>query len=160
MVWLKEMINNILVSKRFPKLWRKSKGIVIPKPGKDSSLPKSYRPISLLCYTYKLFEQMILTRLDPITEHTIMKERAGFRSRKSCTSQLLNLTQYKADEYDKSLTTGNVFMDLSEACDTANHKLLLTKLYEMTEDTEFTKLIGSMMSNRRFYVELNGKKSR
>ena len=29
----------------------------------------------------------------------------------------------------------------------------------MTEDVEFTKLIGSMMSNRRFYVELNGKTS-
>ena len=29
-----------------------------------------------------------------------------------------------------------------------------------TEDAEFTKLIGSMMSNRRFYVELNGKKCR
>ena len=32
--------------------------------------------------------------------------------------------------------------------------------YGMTEDTEFTKLIRSMKSNRRFYVELNGKKNR
>ena len=38
--------------------------------------------------------------------------------------------------------------------------VLLTKLYGMTEDTEFTKLIGSMMRNRRFYVELNEKKCR
>ena len=30
----------------------------------------------------------------------------------------------------------------------------------MTEDAEFTKLIGSRMRNRRFYVELNGKKNR
>ena len=30
---------------------------------------------------------------------------------------------------------------------TVNHRLLLTKLYGMIEDTEFTKLIGSMMSN-------------
>ena len=30
----------------------------------------------------------------------------------------------------------------------------------MTEDAEFTKLIGSMMKKRRFYVRLNGKKSR
>ena len=30
----------------------------------------------------------------------------------------------------------------------------------MTEDGEFTKLIGSIMSNRQFYVELNGMKSR
>ena len=51
-------------------------------------------------------------------------------------------------------------MDLSAAYDTVNHRVLLTKLYGMTEDAEFTKLIGSMMRNRRFYIKLNGKKSR
>ena len=51
-------------------------------------------------------------------------------------------------------------MDLSGAYDTVNHRVLLIKLYGMTEDIEFTKLIGSMISNRRSYVELNGNKSR
>ena len=134
--------------------------ISILKPGKDYSLPKSYRPISLLCQTYKLIERMILNRLNPITEHTIIKEQAGFRAGKSCTSQLLNLTQYIEDGYEKSLTTGSVFVDLYVTYDTVNHRVLLTKLYVMTEDAEFTKLIGSMMRNRWFYVELNGKKSR
>ena len=78
----------------------------------------------------------------------------------SCTGQLLNLTQYIEDGYEKSLTTGTVFLDLSAAYDTVNHRVLLTKLYGMTEDAEFNKLIGSMMRNRRFYVELNGEKSR
>ena len=77
--------------KEVPKQWRKSKVIAILKPGKDSSPPRSYRPISLLCHTYKLLERMIL---NPITEPTIIKEQAGFRAGKSCTSQLLNLTQY------------------------------------------------------------------
>ena len=51
-------------------------------------------------------------------------------------------------------------MDMSAAYDTVNHRVLLTKLYGMTEAAEFTKLIGSMMRNRRFYVEFKGKKSR
>ena len=103
---------------------------------------------------------MILNRLNSITEHTIVKEQEGFRSGKSCTRQLLNLTQYIEDGYEKSLTTGTVFVDLSAAYDTVNHRVILTKLYGMTEDAEFTKLIGGMMKNRRFYVELNGKKNR
>ena len=74
MVWPKEMMHNSLVSKKFPKLWCKSKVIAILKPGKESALHKSYIPISLLCHTYKLFERMILNRMDPITEHTIIKE--------------------------------------------------------------------------------------
>ena len=103
---------------------------------------------------------MNLNRLNPITEHTIIKEQAGFRAGTSCTIQLLNLTQYIEDGYENSLTTGTVFVDLSAANDTVNHRVLLTILYGMTEDAEFTKLIEIMMSNRRFYVELNGKKSR
>lgn len=160
LVWLLDMMNNILVSKKFPKLWRKSKVIAILKPGKDSSLPKSYRPISLLCHTYKLFERMILNRLNPLNENTIIKEQAGFRAGKSCTSQLLNLTQYIEDGYEQGLITSTVFVDLSAAYDTVNHRLLLTKLYRITDDAEFTNLIGKMLSNRRFYVELNGERSR
>ena len=49
---------------------------------------------------------------------------------------------------------------MSVVYDTVNERVLLTKLYGMTEDAEFIKLIGFMMKNRRFYVELNGKKSR
>ena len=146
-VWLKEMMKNILVSKKFPKPWRKFKVIAILKPDKDSSLPKSYRLISLLCHTYKLVERMVLDRLNPITEHTIIKEQGGFIPGKSCTSQLLNLTQYIEDGYEKSPTTGTVFVDLSSAYGTVNHRVLLTKLYGMTEDAEFTKLSGSMTRN-------------
>ena len=89
-----------------------SKVIALLKPGKDSSLPKSYRPISLLCHTYKFLERMIVNRLNPITEHNIIKEQAAFRAGKSCTCQLLNQTQYIEDVYEKSLTTGTVFVDL------------------------------------------------
>ena len=95
---------------------------------------------------------MILNRLNPIIEHTIIKEHVGFRAGKACTSQLLNLTKCIEDGHKKSLTIGTVFVDLSAAYATLNHRVLLTKLYGMTEDAEFTKLIGSMMSNRRFYV--------
>ena len=64
------------------------------------------------------------------------------------------MTQHIEDGYEKSLTTGTVFVDLSAAYDTVNHRMLLIKIYEMTEDAEFTKLIGRMLSNRRFYVKL------
>ena len=91
------------------------------------------------------------------TLHCIIREKVGFRAEKSCTSQLLNLTHYIEDGYEMSLTTtGTVLVDLSSAYNTVNLRFLLTKLYGMTEDAEFT--IGSMLSNRRFSVELNGKK--
>ena len=158
--WLLQMMNNVMESNKFPKLWRKSRVIAILKPGKDSSLPKNYRPISLLCHTYKLFERMLLNRLNLITEDAIIQEQSGFRSGKSCTSQLLNLTQHIEDGFEKSAITGTVFVDLSAAYDTVNHKLLLNKLYDLTRDAKFTTLVRDMLSNRRFIVDLNGQKSR
>ena len=83
--WLLQIMNSILKTPKFPKLWRKSKVIAILKPGKDSTLPKSYKPISLLCHTYKLFERMIL---NPLIETMIIDQQAGFRHGKSTTTQL------------------------------------------------------------------------
>ena len=158
--WLLQMMSSILKTQKYLKLWRKSKVIAILKPGKDSTLPKSYRPISLLCHTYKLFERMILNRLNPLIETMIIDQQAGLRPGKSTTGQLLNLTQHIEDCYERGVVTGTVFVDLSAVCDTISHKLLLNKIYRMTSDIKFTDLSGNMLSNRRYFVELNGRKSR
>ena len=50
--WLLTMLNKCFMENKIPTLWRQSNIIAILKPGKDSAIPKSYRPISLLCHTY------------------------------------------------------------------------------------------------------------
>ena len=133
--WLLRFVNNCTATKKIPKLWRQAKVVALLKPGKDPSVAKSFRPISLLCHTYKLFERLI-------------------------PSQLLNLTEHIEDGYEKRLITGAVFVDLSAAYDTVNHRRLLSKVLEMTGDVQLTDLIRTMLENRRFFVVLNGKKSR
>ena len=54
-------------------------------------------------HTYKLYERMILNRIAPTIEQDLIKEQAGFRPGKSCTSQLLNLTQHIEDDYQESM---------------------------------------------------------
>ena len=90
----------------------------------------------------------------------LIPEQAGFRPRKSCTSQLLNLTEHIEDGYVKRLITGAVFVDLSAAYDTVNHRRLLSKVLEITGDVHLTDLIRTMLESRRFFVVLNGKKNR
>ncbi|CAH1258394.1 Hypp2004 [Branchiostoma lanceolatum] len=158
--WLLDMLNQSLSTNRIPKIWRKSRVIALLKPGKDPSIPKNYRPISLLCHTYKLFERLILNRIAPLVDELLIPEQAGFRPGKSCTGQLLNLTQYIEDGYEKGLITGAVFVDLSAAYDTVNHRILTKKLFEITKDVRLTELIQNLLSNRRFFVDLNGNRSR
>ena len=40
--------------------------------------------------------------------------------------------------------TGAVFVDLSAAYDTINHRILMTKIYQMTDDKAMTTLLGTL----------------
>ena len=138
--WVLNLLNACARTHRLPRLWRQARVVALLKPGKDPSSPKSFRPISLLCHLYKLYERLILNRLSPIIEHVLIPEQAGFRPGKSCTAQVLNLTQHIEDGFETGKITGIVLVDLSAAYDTVNHRRLL--------------------ENRRFFVELGGKRSR
>ena len=131
--WLRAMLNNCFIDNKITTIWRKFKIIAILKPGKDSAIPNSYRPISLLCHTYKLYERLILNRIAPTIEQHLIKEQAGFRAGKSCTSQLLNLTQHIEDGHQECKITGTAFVDLPSANDIVNHRLLIQKLYNITQ---------------------------
>ena len=131
--WLLTMLNKCFMENKIPTLWRQSKIIAILKPGKDSAIPKSYKPISLLCHTYKLYEIMILIRIAPTIEQHLVKKQVGFRPGKSCIRQLLNITQHIEDGYQENMITGTAFVDLYAAYDTVNHRLLIQKLFNITQ---------------------------
>jgi len=66
-------------------VWRKAKVVALPKPGKDYKNPKNYRPIFLLCHTFKLYERMIMNRIKSQIERKLIPEQAGFKPGKNCT---------------------------------------------------------------------------
>ncbi|GFT46861.1 probable RNA-directed DNA polymerase from transposon X-element [Trichonephila clavipes] len=58
------IVNNMLTLRYFPKSWKTAVVVPILKPGKNSALAESYRPISLLPVLSKLAEKIILARLN------------------------------------------------------------------------------------------------
>ena len=58
------------------------------------------------------------------------------------------------------MTTGTAFVDLSAAYDTVNHRLLIQKLFNITQDSTLCRVIQNLLSKRRLYVELNNERSR
>ena len=44
--------------------------------------------------------------------------------------------------------TGAVFVDLTAAYDTVNHRRLFTKILKMTKNPLLTKFLGVMLTNR------------
>ncbi len=126
--WLLQQFNNCITFHRVPKTWKKAKVVALLKPDKDPKSPKSYRPISLLCTLYKLYERLLMTRISPAVDEQPSHDQAGFRPGRSCCGQVLNLIQFIEDGYENKLKTGAVFVDLTAAYDTVNHRALLLKV--------------------------------
>lgn len=89
--WVLEMFNKVIRSKIIPKEWRKAHVCALLKSGKQPDETKNFRPMSLLCHLFKLFERLVLKRISQTIETKLVKKQAGFRGGKSCTGQVSNL---------------------------------------------------------------------
>ncbi len=100
-----------------------------------------------------------MIRILTIVDDQLSHDQAGFRPGRSSCGQVLNLTQYIEDGFEKELKTGAVFVDLIAAYDTVNHRALLFKVAKLVKNSTVVRVIESLLNNRRFFVELNSKKS-
>ena len=81
----------------------------------------NYRPVSLTCITCKLFEHIICKHLlTHLKDHTILTDlQHGFRSGRSCETQLLTTFKDQAKMHNKKGSQiGNAALDFSKAFDT------------------------------------------
>ena len=160
MSWILNLFNKCANTNKIQKGWRKARVVALLKPGKDPAKRKSYRPISLLCILYKLYECMIMARIAPIAEEQLTPDQAVFRPRCSTCGQLMNRNHYIDNRYKWNQITGTVFVDLTAAYDTTNHKTLLQKVAQMIRNKNIVPIIQSLLESRRFVVELDRRKSR
>ena len=126
--YLTALFNDSVTSCRIPAIWKSYIVIPIPKPGKDSSLGTSYRPISLLCPAAKVMEALILTTVN--THLLPASDQHGFRTGQSTTSAL-QLTSDVATGFNQRKPphrTVCVDVDLTAVFDTVNHNALLSIL--------------------------------
>ena len=96
----------------------------------------------------------------PFGKEHLIEHQARFHPDKFRTSQLLNLTQHIEDGFEKKKITGAVFVDLTAAYNTVNHRRLIKKVLDMTNDSQLTKFLDVLLKNQRFFVEFNTRKSR
>ncbi len=75
--WLLQLFNTCITVHRIPKTWKKAKVVALLKPGKDPNSPKSYRPISLLCTLYKLYELLIMTRISSAVDEQLSQDHSS-----------------------------------------------------------------------------------
>ena len=78
-----------------------AKIVVLPKGGRDPSLPKSYRPISLLATLGKVLEAVVANTISTLVEkHQLLpSNHFGARQRRSCEQALNVLVEKMHDAW-------------------------------------------------------------
>jgi len=137
----------------FPDFWRDSLVIFVPKPS-GSGL----RPIALMSCLLKLFEKMIYCRFSWFieTQFLLSEFQAGFRSSRSCTDNLVTLTNRIQQGFLRRSSIIAVFLDIAGAFDNVIPSILMTDLRECGFPVRFCKFVENLLSEGRIFLINNG----
>jgi hypothetical protein len=154
LVKLTTLFNACIRLKHVPDAWKIAEIIMIPKPGKNLSELKSYRPVSLLSIMSKLCEKLILKRLKPIISerHLVPTHQFGIRNNHTTIDQIHRITDVIEKPLESKRLCSAVFLDVAQAFDRVWHNALLHKLRSALPDYYY-RLLESCLTNRRFRVK-------
>jgi hypothetical protein len=151
-----DIYNWSMILSQTPRLWKHSLVTPIQKPGKDESLPSSYRPISITSASCKVMERLIVAKLLPyLIKYDIYSEsQHGFRPNASVTTNLLCVE----NEWTKAISMGHaidaIYLDFEKAFDTVSHTKLLMKCEHYGLPPTLVSWIKSFLVDRTFSVRI------
>ena len=151
--YLAEAINYAIENKHFPDCLKIAKVIPGFKKGKTDD-PSNYRPISLLSPISKVFERVLCKQMTLFYKKNglFSPNQSAFRSKISCSSVIMQVTEYIREKIH-SRTNGHVcFIDLQKAFDTLDHQILIQKLEKYGYRGPILEIMKSYLSDRRQYV--------
>ena len=140
-----------------PNDWKLAHVTPLFKKGSKSEC-KNYRPVSLTSILCKILESIIK---DSINEHLIKyslikNSQHGFRTGKSCLSNLLDFYNIVTAWLDKSNCVDIVYLDFAKAFDKVSHLGLMIKLQSLGITGSTYKWIKMWLSDRKQCVVING----
>ena len=125
--------------------------------GKDSDEIINYRPISLLITMSKVIEKLIYQRTISFIEKNdiLYNSQYGFRSKRSCEHAIQELIGNVLDSKNAKQHSCAVFLDLSKAFDTLDHRILLDKLEKYGIRGICNNWFRSYLKDRKLQCKIN-----
>ena len=121
----------------------------------------NYRPVSLTSHVVKLYERFIRKAMvNYIEDNNILSSKQhGFRSGKSCLTQLLNHFDEILFGLLDNKDTDSIYLDYAKAFDKVDHRLLILKLQRYGYGEGLSKWIKSFLTDRFQTVVVDGQHS-
>ena len=156
---LQMIFNKTFTEGCVPTIWKDANISALYKNKGDKSETTNYRPVSLTCLPSRLCEKTVR---DAIMTHMNGKNmfsncQYGFRNKRSCILQLLDVLDDWSRFYDENKQIDCVYMDIKKAFDTIPHNRLLLKLEKYGIQGNILKWIRDFLHGRRQRVMLNGE---
>lgn len=154
--FLEFIINKSFDEGYFPDILEIAKVIPIYKKGEKSDCT-NFRPIAILSTFSKIFEKIIVKRLnDYLTRYNLISKcQFGFRPHFTTELAIHTLCQNIYNALDNKLYQLTVFCDLSKAFDTIDHDILIEKLKVYGIRGKENQWFKSYLNNRMQYTVFN-----
>ncbi|GFY31950.1 RNA-directed DNA polymerase from mobile element jockey [Trichonephila clavipes] len=135
---------------------------MLPKPNKDLKFPINFRPISLISSIAKIFEKILLSRIQQhATDNSIIPDfQHGFRKETSTCHQLLRVANKIIHGFNHSKTTGGLFLDVEKAFDRLWHNGLIYKMIHLHFPDYLIYILADYLNDRTFQIKIDATISR
>ena len=140
-----------------PKFYKETNITPLFKKG-DRAKAVNYRPVALTSLVIKIYERVLRKNMVDFIEKNqlLCDNQHGFRSGRSCLTQLLSHVDDIVQGLVKNADTDAIYLDFAKAFDKVDHRLLLLKMERMGFHRSLVKWIESFLSEREQRVVLDG----
>ena len=155
------LVNNVIISTKYPTPLKMTKIIPLFKKGKDPTKPASYRGVNLVPSLAKIIDKIMLNQLMKHLEKNelIPHHHHGGVPHKSTATAMTTLI----DSWTNSIESGKdaiaLIIDQSMAYDLVDHPILLQKLDKIGLDQHSLNLMKSYLDQCQQAVYLEGQTS-
>lgn len=138
---------------------RLKRSVITPiHKGESRAITANYRPIALTSHIIKVFEKILRKHIvDFMNANELFNNNQhGFRSGRSCLSQLLEHLDQIIDILEEGGNVDVIYLDFSKAFDKLDFKIVLKKIKAMGIEGRVFDWIQSFLTERIQQVSVNG----
>ena len=152
---LTALLNMSLSLGKVPTEWKQENVVPVPKSG-DPHVISNYRPISLLSLISKVLEHAIHVRDSAFVKPLLHDQQQGFRTGRSCITQLLGVIHNVGKALDSGKETDMIYLDFSKAFDSVPHDKLLFKLHQFGISGTLLNWFSDYLKEQKQRVVIDG----